>query len=137
MHDERCLGAAFEALSGSCRSFLGPGPSIKAVVGATASPPELVGDVRAFLLAIDAEPTVTSLLLEELEGQVSRRLAQIYSPCRPMLHAPDLIISLPILCQSRRKELLGAATPGLLCFPGCSWAGWAASSRMACPSARF
>ena len=65
------LIVGLQALCGSARSFLGPGPVFKCVLdGDDPKSSALVGDVRSLLLAMDGDPTVTGLLLETLEGQV-------------------------------------------------------------------
>ena len=67
------LVASFRALTACSRSWLGPaGPSFKCIIdGDDPKASVLVGDVRAYLLAADTDPTATSLLLEALEGVVS------------------------------------------------------------------
>ena len=71
--ESRSLVASFSALAGSSHSWLGAcGPTFKCVIdGDDHKASVLVGDLRAYLLAVNSEPTATSLLLEALEAVVS------------------------------------------------------------------
>ena len=74
------LTASFIALCASARSFLGrPGKTLKCVIsedpGALRTS-KLVGDVRAFVLEMAADPTSADILLEALDGQVRWRICK-------------------------------------------------------------
>lgn len=60
-----------QAISGSARSFLGPHRSLKCVVD-DQKPQDsaIVGDVQAYLHAVDGDRTATTVLLEGVQAQV-------------------------------------------------------------------
>ena len=63
--------AHYLALCASVRSFLGPCKGYKCVLGGSdPAASTLVGSTLALLLAVDADPTASSLLLDVLDAQV-------------------------------------------------------------------
>ena len=120
-HGSESLVASFRALTACSRSWLGPtGPSFKCVLdGDDPKASVLVGDVRAYLLAADTDPTATSLLLEALEGVVRACEWTEGGGLRVLLPGPCIQMAWPGLGRTRTHPLShirsmpqAAVTPG-------------------------